>query len=95
MNKLLTSFIKSETYPYTFRNDGEYSTSIQARIDGDPKYEPSPLIASFDVSVHDMQQMMNSFQQLMLFYLTPVLAAIVGSIIYIQHKREGKRTNKL
>jgi hypothetical protein len=78
------------TYPYVFRNDGEYNVAIQAKINGEPKYESSPLMASFDVSVRDMEEMINSFQQIMLFYLTPALAAIVGSIIYIQHRREGK-----
>ena len=82
------------TYPYVFRNDGEYNVAIQAKINGEPKYESSPLMASFDVSVRDMEEMINSFQQIMLFYLTPALAAIVGSIIYIQHRREGKRTKK-
>jgi hypothetical protein len=82
------------TYPYKFRNDGEYNVAIQAKINGDPKYETQPLIAGFDVSVRDVEKMMNSLQQIMLFYLTPALAAIAGSIIYIRHKREGKRTNK-
>jgi hypothetical protein len=76
------------TYPYTFRDDGEYTVAIQAKINGDPKYESHPLIASFDISVRDMQRMTNSFQQLMLFYVTPALAAIVGTIIYLEHRRE-------
>jgi hypothetical protein len=37
------------TYPYTFRDDGEYKIAIQAKINGDPKYESQPLTASFDV----------------------------------------------
>ena len=82
------------TYPYMFKNDGDYNVAIQAKINGDPKYESSPLIASFDVSVRGMEKMINSLQQIMLFYLTPALAAVVGSIIYIQHKREVKRTKK-
>jgi hypothetical protein len=76
------------TYPYTFQNDGEYSVSIQAKIEGDPKYEFQPLMSSFDVSVQDMQKLTSIFQQIMLFYLTPVLAAIVGGTVYIQHRRE-------
>ena len=82
------------TYPYMFKNDGDYNVAIQAKINGDPKYDSSPLIASFDVSVRGMEKMINSLQQIMLFYLTPALAAVVGSIIYIQHKREVKRTKK-
>ena len=76
------------TYPYIFQKDGDYIVSIQAKINGDPKYETQPLIASFDVSVQDMQKLTSTLQQIMLVYLTPVLAATVGGIIYIQHRRE-------
>jgi hypothetical protein len=82
------------TYPYIFKNDGDYNVAIQAKINGDPKYDSSPLIVSFDVSVRDTEKMINSLQQIMLFYLIPALAAVVGSIIYIQRKREVKRTKK-
>jgi hypothetical protein len=79
------------TYPYTFRDDGEYKIAIQAKINGDPKYESQPLTASFDVKVQDMQMMTNFFQQIMLFYITPALAGIVGIIIYAENKRGRKR----
>ena len=75
------------TFPYRFQNNGDYKVAIQAKINGDPKYKSQPLIASFDVEVQDMQKMTNTFQQIMLFYLTPVLAVIVGAIIYIEHRR--------
>lgn len=75
------------TYPYIFKNEGEYNVAIQAKINGDPKYESTPLTAGFDVTVQDMHKMTNTFQQIMLFYLTPVLAVIVGAIIYIEHRR--------
>src|SRR5919108_4176481 len=81
------------TYPYTFRGDGEYKVTMQAKINGDPKYKSQPLIASFDVKVQNMQKMTNSFQQLMLFYVTPILAGIVGIIIYAENIR-GRRNNK-
>src|SRR5215204_195309 len=79
------------TYPYTFQKDGEYRVAIQAKINGDPKYKSQPLIAGFDVKVQDMQKMTNSFQQLMLFYITPALAGIVGIIIYAENRRGRKR----
>ena len=79
------------TFPYRFQNDGEYKVAIQAKINGDPKYKSHPLVANFDVSVRDMQKMMNSFQQLMLFYVTPALAGIVGIIIYAENIRGRKR----
>jgi hypothetical protein len=81
------------TYPYTFRGDGEYKVAIQAKINGDPKYKSQPLIASFDVKLQNMQKMTNSFQQLILFYVTPILAGIVGIIIYAENIR-GRRNNK-
>ena len=95
-NKPHTSFMNLETLPTPITSEmtARYNVAIQAKINGDPKYETQPLIAGFDVSVRNMEKMMNSFQQIMLFYLTPVLAAIAGSIIYMGHKREGKRTNK-
>ena len=79
------------TYPNTFQKDGEYSVAIQAKINGDPKYKSQPLIASFDAKVQDMQKMTNSFQQIMLFYITPALAGIVGIIIYVENRRGRKR----
>jgi hypothetical protein len=81
------------TYPYIFQKDGEYSVAIQAKINGDPKYKSQPLIASFDVGVRDMQKMTNSFQHIMLFYVTPALAGIVGIIIFIENKK-GRLKNK-
>jgi hypothetical protein len=50
-----------------------------------------PLTASFDVKVQNMQMMTNFFQQMMLFYITPALAGIVGIIIYAENKRGRKR----
>jgi hypothetical protein len=82
------------TYPYIFRDDDEYKVAIHAKINGDPKYKSQPLIASFDVKVQDMQKMTNSFQQLMLFYVTPILAGVVGVIICAENIRGRKRNNK-
>ena len=79
------------TYPYTFLNDGEYTAVVQAKINGNPKYESNPLKASFDVSVHNMEKSSNLFSQIMLFYVTPIMAVIVGTIIYIDRKREKRK----
>ena len=79
------------TYPYTFRNDGEHTAVVQAKINGNPKYESSPLKASFDISVQNMEKSSNLFSQIMLFYVTPVTAVIVGTIIYIDRKREKRK----
>jgi hypothetical protein len=79
------------TYPYTFRSDGDYTAVVQAKINGNPKYESSPLKASFDISVQNMEKSPSLFSQIMLFYVTPVMAIIVGTIIYIDRKREKRR----
>lgn len=79
------------TYPYTFRSDGDYTAVVQAKINGNPKYESSPLKASFDISVQKLERSSNLFSQIMLFYVTPVMAVIVGTIIYIDRKREKRK----
>jgi hypothetical protein len=79
------------TYPYTFRSDGDYTAVVQAKINGNPEYESNPLRASFDISVQNMEKSSNLFSQIMLFYVTPVMAIIVGTIIYIDRKREKRK----
>lgn len=79
------------TYPYTFRSDGDYTAVVQAKINGNPKYESSPLKASFEISVQNIEKSSSLFSQIMLFYVTPVMAIIVGTIIYIDYKREKRK----
>jgi hypothetical protein len=77
------------TYPHTFTDDGRYNVAIQAKINGDPKYGSQPLIASFDVEVQNMQDRMSTFQQIMLFYVIPALAAVTGFVIYARNRSKG------
>jgi hypothetical protein len=79
------------TYSYMFRSDGDYTAVVQAKINGNPKYESNPLKASFDISVQNMEKSSNLFSQIMLFYVTPVMAIIVGTIVYIDRKREKRK----
>jgi hypothetical protein len=54
------------------------------------------LIANFDVSVKDMQKMTSPIQHVMLYYVTPILARIAGTIIYVQRRgKEKKRKEKI
>ena len=76
------------------RSDGDYIAEVQAKINGNPKYESIPLKASFDVSVQNMEKSSNLFSQIMLFYVTPIMAVIVGTIIYIDRKR-GKTKERI
>jgi hypothetical protein len=81
------------TYPYIFQDEGKYTVAVQAKINGDPKYESSPLIASFDVSVQNMEKLSNIFQHVILYYVNPILALIVGIVIYTESRR-GRNTKK-
>ena len=39
--------------PYMFLNEGDYIGSLLTKINGDPKFELSPIIANFDLKVRD------------------------------------------
>src|ERR687889_421122 len=68
------------TVPYTFHNVGDYIITFQARINGDPKYEVTPLTASFDISVVNPSEIPFIAW---IISLTPIIAAIAGIVIYI------------
>ena len=72
------------TIPYTFNDTGDYIVTLQTRIIGDEKYQASPLIASFDISVGNQIP----FDELMLFYVTPAAVAIAGIAIYLRSKKK-------
>ena len=38
---------------YMFLNEGDYIVSLLTKINGDPKFELSPIIANFDLKVRD------------------------------------------
>jgi hypothetical protein len=73
------------TIPYTFQNATDYTITIQTRITGDEKYQASPLVASFDITVADPNSLI-PFNELMLFYVTPVTLVIAGIMIYLHVK---------
>jgi hypothetical protein len=71
--------------PYNFNNTGDYVVTLQTRITGDEKYQDSPLIASFDISVGNQ---LIPFDELMLFYVTPATAVVAGIAIYLHSKKK-------
>src|SRR5215216_6953971 len=77
------------TFPYTFQNVGDYIITFHARINGDPKYEVTPLTASFDVSVVKPGEIPFIAW---IISLTPIIAAIAGIVIYIDFFK--KRNNR-
>jgi hypothetical protein len=75
--------------PYTFQNVGDYTITFHARINGDPKYEVTPLTSSFDISVVNPSQIPFIAW---IISLTPIIAAIAGIVIYIDFFK--KRNNR-
>ena len=73
------------TLPYTFQNATDYTITLQTRITGDEKYQNTPLVASFDISVGNE---LIPFDELMLFYVTPATVAIAGIAIYLHSKKK-------
>ena len=71
--------------PYNFNNTGDYVITLQTRIAGDEKYQDSPLVASFDISVGNQ---LIPFDELMLFYVTPATAVVAGIAIYLHSKKK-------
>ena len=78
--------------PYTFQNVGDYTITFHAKINGDPKYEATPLTASFDISVVNPSQIPFIAW---IISLTPIIAAIAGIVIYIDffNKRNNRSRN--
>ena len=73
------------TLPYSFNETGTYVVTLQTRITGDEKYQNTPLVASFDISVGNQ---LIPFDELMLFYVTPATAAVAGIAIYLHSKKK-------
>lgn len=75
------------TVPYTFPSPGDYTVELRTRVADDEKYQAEPLVASFDLSVQDPNQLV-PFDELMLFYVTPAAAAIAGIVVYLHSKKK-------
>src|ERR687892_138198 len=77
------------TIPYKFSNNSEYLVTLETRIIGDSKYQAQPLTATFDLIVGD--QTAEYFKTIMLYFVTPVCAAIIVAIlIYELHWKKKK-----
>jgi hypothetical protein len=77
------------TFPFRFQNKTNYVATLQAKINGDPKYESQPIIANFDVNV-DNPPISIPFGQLMLYYITPASIVIVCGIVFYSQLRKKK-----
>ena len=78
------------TFPYKFRNNTDYTATFVAKINGDPKYHSNPLVSNFDISVgkNNSFKAVMPFDQLILYYVMPVTAAVAGITIYIFSKKK-------
>ena len=70
------------TVPFTFTKESKYEILLESRVIGDPKYQSSPLSANFNLSVAPPLPVI-PFDQLMLFYVTPVSVAAAGVALYL------------
>ena len=81
------------SFRYPFQHVGNFVVTLEAKINGDPKYQDNPLISNFEISVNDLRQMI-PFSQLMLYYVTPSTALVAGIAVYlISKKKANKQAN--
>jgi hypothetical protein len=81
------------TFRYPFQHVGNFVVTLEAKINGDPKYQDNPLLSNFEISVNDLRQMI-PFSQLMLYYITPSTAAVASVAVYlISRKKANKQAN--
>jgi hypothetical protein len=81
------------TFRYPFQHVGNFMVTLEAKINGDPKYQDNPLLSNFEISVNDLRQMI-PFSQLMLYYITPSTAAVASVAVYlISRKKANKQAN--
>lgn len=75
------------TFPYTFRDEGNYIVTLQSKINGDPIYGDKPLSVDFELFVGNPKQNI-SFDELIVYYITPGLVIITGAAIYLRRKNK-------
>jgi len=73
--------------PYKFPKPGDYIVTLETRIQDDPVYRASPLVADFPITALDPHQVI-PFDELMLFYVTPAAAVIAGLAVYLHSKKK-------
>jgi hypothetical protein len=75
------------TFPYTFKEIGDYHISLLVRINGDPTYSQTPISADFDVSATNPNQVIPT-DELITYYVVPALAGIAVIVVYLRHKNK-------
>jgi hypothetical protein len=75
------------TFPYTFKEIGDYQLSLLVKINGDPTYSQTPVSADFDISATNPNQIIPT-NELIIYYLLPGLAAIAAIVFYLKYKNK-------
>ena len=73
------------TFPYTFKEVGDYQLTLLVKINGDPTYSQTPLSVDFDISAANPNQIIPT-NELVIYYLLPGLAAVAAIVAYLKHK---------
>jgi hypothetical protein len=75
------------TFPYTFKEIGDYQVSLLVKINGDPTYSQTPISADFDISAANPNQVIPT-NELITYYVVPALAVIAVIVVYLRHKNK-------
>ena len=73
------------TFPYTFKEIGDYQLTLLVKINVDPTYSQTPLSVDFDISAANPNQIIPT-NELVIYYLLPALAAVAAVVAYLKHK---------
>ena len=75
------------TFPYTFKDIGDYQVTLFVRINGDPTYSQTPISADFDISATDPNQVIPT-HELVAYYVVPALAVIAVIVVFLKRKNK-------
>lgn len=75
------------TFPYTFKEIGDYRVSLLIKINGDPTYSQTPISVDFDISATNPNQIIPT-DELIIYYAMPALAVIAGIVVYLRRKNK-------
>jgi hypothetical protein len=75
------------TFPYTFKEIGNYQISLLVRINGDPTYSQTPISVDFDISATNPNQVIPS-HELIAYYLVPALVVIAVIVVFLKRKNK-------
>lgn len=65
------------TFSYTFQNQSKYSLSLLTKVAGDPKYEPHPLIESFEIKIsHSNTQLLVTIIFFIIFFFIMIIILV-------------------